>query len=51
VIGRIEKKKFSLDHSVIIGEDGGMYLLLNSLDENTWKIVSARVGDGFLEDK
>ncbi len=28
--GRFDKKDYNLDHTIISGEDGGLYLLINS---------------------
>jgi hypothetical protein len=51
VAGRVDKEKFGLECSVIVGEDGGMYAAVNSLDAKLKKVLSAEYGEDYLADK
>mgnify|MGYP000859612344 CR=1 FL=1 len=53
ISGRIDKVKFGLSHSLILGEDGGFYLLLNRLtkDQQEDMITGNIVTRTFLQDK
>ncbi|WP_342269666.1 WD40 domain-containing protein [Rickettsia endosymbiont of Orchestes rusci] len=48
---RFDKEKFKLPNTVIIGEDGGMYLLLNNLTRDNEQVIKEITGDDYLEDK
>ena len=37
ILGRFDKDDFKLKNSLIVGEDGGLYLLLNRLDKEQQK--------------
>ena len=49
----IDKKEFGIPHSIKIGDEGGLYLLLNSLSEEEKKIIEdlGQITEGFLEEK
>jgi WD40 repeat protein len=49
--GRLDKTKFDLPHTLIFGEDGGLYALLNRLDESEKKIIDSIMGEDYLKDK
>ncbi len=34
--GRFDKKDYNLEHTIISGEDGGLYLLINSTKFNSY---------------
>ena len=38
-VGRFDKKKFGLDHSILLGRDGGLYLLMNSFSDEEYKMI------------
>ena len=49
----IDKVDFGIEHSIMIGDEGGLYMLLNSINEEDKKIIidSGQIHEGFLEDK
>ena len=51
--GRFDKSKFGLSHSLVLGEDGGLYLLLNRLTKENQKdmITESIVTKAYLKDK
>ena len=53
ISGRIDKAKFGLSHSLILGEDGGLYLLLNRLTKAQQEdmIAGNIVTRAYLNDK
>ena len=51
ISGRFDKNQFGLEDTVILGEDGGMYLLLNRVDSYKRKILEDEVGANYLQDK
>ena len=53
VVGRFDKKKFGLSNSLILGEDGGLLLLLNRLTEEQQNemIKLHIVTEDYLKDK
>ena len=46
ITGRFAKKNFGLDHSLILGDDGGLYVLLNDRTHQNDSILTC---DGFLK--
>ena len=51
ISGRFDRNQFDLGHSTILGEDGGMYLLLNRVDSFKRKMLEEEVGEQYLQDK
>ena len=53
VLGRFDKDDFKLKNSLIVGEDGGLYLLLNRLDKEQQKDMIQKniVTEIYLKDK
>jgi serine/threonine protein kinase len=58
IVGRLDKSKFKdeeknkfLTHSLILGEDGGLYALINTLNEETWQILETVADRSYIEDK
>ncbi len=49
--GRFDKKHSNLENTLIFGEDGGLYLLLNDLDEKKKVIITEIMGEDYLKDK
>jgi serine/threonine protein kinase len=49
--GRFDKKKFELPNTVVMGEDGGMYLLLNNLTKDNEQVIKDVTGNDYLKDK
>ncbi len=50
VKGRIPKGS-EFDRSIIVGDDGGLYLLLNSLNNEDIEALKPIVGEDYLKDK
>ena len=51
ISGRFDRNKFDLGSSAILGEDGGMYLLLNRVDSFKRRMLEGEVGEQYLHDK
>ena len=53
ISGRFDKNKFGLSDTLIMGEDGGLYLLLNRLNEEQKSVLVEKhiVTKSYLEDK
>ena len=51
ISGRFDKEHFGLEDTVILGEDGGMYLLLNRIKDSKRKILEDEFGKEYLQDK
>ena len=51
ISGRFDRNQFDLGHSAILGEDGGMYLLLNRVDRFKRKMLEGEFGEQYLQDK
>ncbi|WP_341761068.1 pentapeptide repeat-containing protein [Candidatus Tisiphia endosymbiont of Thecophora atra] len=47
---RFDKEEFNLPSTVIMGEDGGMYLLLNNLSDNE-QVIKEVASSDYLKDK
>jgi len=51
VSGRFDKKDFEFSDTAIMGEDGGMYLLLNNLDHIKEQVIKEIVSSDYLHSK
>ena len=51
IIGRFDKSEFKFNETLILGEDGGLYLLLNNFNDLSESVISEAVSKDFLRDK
>jgi serine/threonine protein kinase len=49
--GRFDKHSLNIDNTIILGEDGGLYILVNSVNHITKPILKELVSDEYLDDK
>ena len=49
--GRFDKEKFGLLHTVIIGDNGGLYALLNNVNEKELEHLIRITSEEYLNDK
>ena len=51
MVGRFDKVKFGLSHTVTIGDNGGLYALLNNVNERELEYLTRITSEDFINDK
>ena len=49
--GRFDKEKYGLSHSIIIGDNGGLYALINNANKIEMEMLTNISSEEFLQDK